>query len=139
MLIKILIWLTIKHWCCDWLLQTPFQYLNKGKYGHPGGLLHVVIAMLGSLYVITLLDGDKPVPWVRDYHHPASVLMRLMITLVAIEGLIHYHCDWAKENICRWAGWHANNSEWYWRLIGLTQGINQITYIGMAYFYCNGV
>ena len=24
-----------KHLICDYMLQTPFQYLNKGKYGHP--------------------------------------------------------------------------------------------------------
>ena len=32
--------LMVKHALADFYLQTPYQYLNKGTYGHPGGLLH---------------------------------------------------------------------------------------------------
>jgi hypothetical protein len=32
-----------KHAVADFYLQTPYQYLNKGKYGHPGGIIHAGI------------------------------------------------------------------------------------------------
>ena len=32
--------LMAKHMVADFYLQTPYQYLNKGTYGHPGGFLH---------------------------------------------------------------------------------------------------
>jgi hypothetical protein len=30
----------IKHFVADGILQTNYQYANKGKWGHPGGLIH---------------------------------------------------------------------------------------------------
>jgi hypothetical protein len=32
--------LMVKHAVADFYLQTPYQFLNKGKYGHPGGFIH---------------------------------------------------------------------------------------------------
>lgn len=32
--------LALKHFVCDGPLQGAYQYLNKGKFLHPGGLLH---------------------------------------------------------------------------------------------------
>ena len=36
----ILLLLALKHFIADALLQRPYQYLNKGIYGHPGGIVH---------------------------------------------------------------------------------------------------
>ncbi len=35
--------LMVKHAVADFFLQTPYQYCNKGTYGHPGGFLHAGI------------------------------------------------------------------------------------------------
>ena len=35
--------LMVKHTVADFFLQTPYQYCNKGTYGHPGGFLHAGI------------------------------------------------------------------------------------------------
>src|SRR5690606_10987786 len=40
--------LQAKHFVADFLLQTPYQFLNKGRYGHPGGLIHAGIHALSS-------------------------------------------------------------------------------------------
>lgn len=42
-MIETLIFLTVKHFIVDVILQNPYQYLNKGKFLHPGGLLHVFL------------------------------------------------------------------------------------------------
>ncbi|MEP7292538.1 MAG: hypothetical protein ABI835_12190, partial [Chloroflexota bacterium] len=31
--------LELKHFVFDYPLQRPYQFLNKGTYGHPGGIL----------------------------------------------------------------------------------------------------
>jgi hypothetical protein len=40
--------LMFKHAVADFYLQTAYQYLNKGKYGHPGGFIHVIAEALVS-------------------------------------------------------------------------------------------
>jgi kynureninase len=37
--------LMLKHAVADFYLQTPYQYLNKGTYGHPGGFIHAGMSM----------------------------------------------------------------------------------------------
>ncbi len=37
------------HFLVDFVLQTPFQYRNKGTYGHAGGLLHAGASCGGNL------------------------------------------------------------------------------------------
>ena len=46
--------LLLKHMVADFFLQTPFQYLNKGTYGHPGGLLHsgIHVALTPLVYLV---------------------------------------------------------------------------------------
>ena len=39
-LIAILVILEIKHFICDYPLQTLYQLRNKGTYLHPGGIIH---------------------------------------------------------------------------------------------------
>jgi len=40
LILTVLLILQIKHFFCDFVLQTPYQFLNKGIYGHPGGFIH---------------------------------------------------------------------------------------------------
>ena len=63
----------LKHLIADFFLQTPFQVSNKGRYGHPGGIVHA-----GIQVGLTL-----PIPLWAGLHWPdiASVL--------TVEFLIH--------------------------------------------------
>ena len=51
--------LLVKHAVADFYLQTPYQYLNKGIYGHPGGLLHsgIHVALTPLVYLV-LVPGS---------------------------------------------------------------------------------
>ena len=111
--------LFLKHLICDFYLQRPYQYLNKGKYGHPGGLLHAAIHTVGSLICCIYFMN----------------LWLLAIVLLG-EFVIHYHTDWAKVNICKHFNWKMDNSEQYWWMLGVDQTIHSLTYLVMFYACC---
>ena len=47
--------LQMKHFAVDFLLQTRYQWENKGTYLHPGGLLHAGLHGLGTLAVCVFI------------------------------------------------------------------------------------
>ena len=53
-----------KHFLCDFVLQSAYQYRNKGIYGHPGGILHAGLHGLGSLPAV-LIFGQS-----AGHHRP---------------------------------------------------------------------
>ena len=46
--------LIVKHYAADFLLQTDYQYINKGKLLHPGGLLHAGVTIAATAVVLLL-------------------------------------------------------------------------------------
>ena len=51
--------LMFKHAVADFYLQTAYQYLNKGTYGHPGGFIHAGIHVaLTPLVYLVLVPGS---------------------------------------------------------------------------------
>src|SRR5438105_10779954 len=44
----------VKHFVCDFVLQTAYLYRNKGIYGHPAGFIHAGLHAVGSLPAIVL-------------------------------------------------------------------------------------
>ena len=46
--------LMAKHAVADFYLQTPYQYLHKGTYSHPGGFLHsaIHVALTPLVYLV---------------------------------------------------------------------------------------
>jgi hypothetical protein len=81
-----------KHAVADFYLQSAYQYLNKGTYGHPGGIEHSAIhAALTPLVYLVIA--------------PASLMLALIIAIS--EFLLHYHIDWLKEQVTHRNGWTA--------------------------------
>ncbi len=103
-----------KHWIFDFLLQTTYQLENKGKYGHPGGLIHSGGHAIGSLPALILMAPG--LDWV--------------IGLAVAEFVVHYHCDWVKERMNRTQGWSMVDRE-FWLALGADQAFHQLTYIAM--------
>ena len=106
----------IKHFLCDFVLQTTNQILNKGRYLHMGGITHAGLHMLGSLPALLVLTQAAP----------------LIVALLLAELLIHYHTDWAKAQVDR-ALRLNDTSRLYWTIFGSDQLIHQLTYLGMVY------
>lgn len=110
----------LKHFVADFLLQGPYQYLNKGKYGHPGGLVHAGIHGCFSCFLYIF----------------ASPLLALV--LIVMEMAVHYHVDWAKMAINKAMGWGPTTHEEFWYLLGLDQMLHQLTYLAMIWVLVRG-
>jgi Protein of unknown function (DUF3307) len=104
----------VKHLACDFVLQTRYQYANKGIYGHPGGLLHASIHALGSIGPVLMLTGE----W------------RLAASLIAAEWGVHYHADWLKEQIVKRRALSYDDAL-FWVVFGADQFVHQMTYVVM--------
>ena len=108
----ILVLLFTKHFIVDFPLQTPYQYQNKGSYGHPGGLLHSIQHGLGT-YAILM--------WIT----PLAYLFAIA------DFIVHYHIDWAKVKLTNHFQLTPENPR-FWTLLGLDQYLHAMTYIIMV-------
>ena len=106
---------SIKHFIIDFPLQKPYQWMNKGTYGHPGGILHAGLHALGTLLVLL----------------PVTLVFWPSLILSVLDGVIHYHVDWAKMNINKHYAWKPDTHEQFWILLGLDQLLHMLTYIGI--------
>lgn len=103
-----------KHFIIDFPLQNKYQWSNKGTYGHPGGLLHAGLHAFGTLLIFNFVA-------------PVAA-----IYLAVMDGIVHYHIDWAKMNLNARMGWGPNTHEQFWWLLGLDQFFHAVTYVGLV-------
>jgi hypothetical protein len=108
--------LLFKHAVADFYLQSPYQYLNKGKYGHPGGILHAAIhtALTPLVYLVLL---------------PGSLFVAAGIAVG--EFFLHYHLDWLKEQITQKNGLTPQDRG-FWCALGADQFLHGLTYLAIV-------
>ncbi len=122
-----------KHFAFDYLLQDAYQFLNKGRYGHPGGIMHAASAALGTFIVFFI--------WLGIINHgsievnAALNYFKWWFFLIVAEGVLHYHVDWLKFQLCRFMEWHPGNSDYYWWVFGFQQMLHQLSYVALAVLY----
>ncbi|MEZ5925163.1 MAG: DUF3307 domain-containing protein [Hyphomicrobiaceae bacterium] len=114
--------LLIKHWVADFLLQTIYQVKNKGRYGHPGGLLHSAFHVVCTLPVFLVLPPSTP---------------QQGLGLLAAEYLFHYHVDWLKEQLNKRLELKPDMSG-FWYLLGLDQLVHGLTYVTIIWVLLPG-
>ncbi len=112
-LIGLMFGFILKHFICDFVLQLKYQYSNKHILGHPGGILHAVIHMIGTIVVLFSLD----------------ISVHNMLWLSLLDGVIHYFIDYAKMNINRYYEWGPTTHAEFWILTGLDQFLHYCTYL----------
>lgn len=110
--------LLAKHCVADYFLQFPYQFMNKGRYLHPGGLLHAAIHVAMTPPVMLVIAPESAVS--------AALLL-------GAEFLIHYHMDWTKEKVGRALALTPLNSG-YWRMMGIDQLVHGLTYVGIVWW-----
>ena len=110
-------YLLIKHAVADFFLQTPFQYLNKGTYGHPGGLLHCAIHLVLTIPVFLIAAPSG---------------LQLVVVILIGEFVLHYHVDWCKELAVKHYDWTPEKSA-FWRAMGIDQLAHGLTYVATAW------
>jgi len=114
--LAVMLYLEIKHFVCDYPLQTHYQLVNKGTYGHPGGILHSGIHALFTIPAFLLITPSLGVG----------------IGIIVGEFLIHYHVDWAKQQIMAHTGWQSGDREFWWAT-GADQLAHHVTYVAIAF------
>lgn len=116
-----LLGLFIKHFICDFPLQMfPWLYQNKGRYLHPGGIVHAALHGVGTFIVLSFFIGIN------------TALFYAMVDM-----LVHYHLDWAKMSLSNHYDLKPDNSEWFWLLLGLDQLLHHLTYFAIVYYAFN--
>lgn len=114
-IIVFLVCLELKHFILDFVFQPPYMYLNKGTYGHLGGIVHAGLHAVVTAAI--LLSMDLSIAAVLD--------------LALVEYVIHYHMDWFKM-------WYGKRQKWtpdteqFWVFLGLDQLVHQLTYMLLA-------
>ena len=106
----------IKHFICDFVLQNNRMIKDKGTYLALGGVQHATEHALGTFVVLVIV-----LPWNLGAHLAAVVFGLL-------DGLVHYHIDWAKTNLSR--GLTPADRE-FWVYLGADQGLHYLTYVGI--------
>lgn len=110
-------YLMVKHALADFAFQSPRQRLEKGTYGRMGGITHALTHGIMTIPVFTLLP---------------TMATSIAIGLVAAECAIHYHIDWAKEQVVRRRRWTSSDTPFWWA-IGFDQMLHGLTYVGLLW------
>jgi hypothetical protein len=114
-LITVFVILQIKHFIFDYPLQTAYHLRNKGTYGHPGGILHSGLHILGTSAIFLVVTPSLP----------------LAAVILGGEFVLHYHIDWSKDHITRWIRATAHDRTFWWA-IGFDQLLHHLTYVAIA-------
>lgn len=109
--ITLLACLEFKHFLADFVLQRPYQFLNKGRYGHPGGVLHASIHGVGTFLALLPLG------------------VRQAIVAAVIDAIVHYHIDWSKEQLVSHFNARSSSTDRFWWLLGADQMLHHLTYL----------
>lgn len=107
--------LMVKHLVVDFPLQGPYQYMNKGTYGHPGGVQHSAWHGYATFMVLY---------W--------FVPVDVAVALAVLDMAVHYHIDWAKVNVTKKLGYGPTTHEQFWWLLGVDQFLHMMTYVGIV-------
>ena len=117
-ILVIVLFFIIKHFLADFVLQTPYQYLNKHIFMHPGGLIHAGIHIICTwIFVYGLIIDNESI-----------------YLLLLAEFIFHYLVDFTKENIVRYYKFTMANKQ-FWLLLGFDQLLHYMSYIALTGFY----
>lgn len=114
--------LLLKHFLCDFVLQTDYQVRWKGVYGHVGGVIHAGAHAVGTAIVLI------------PFSLGGAALGLGAGTIAAIcvaEFVIHYHVDFVKERVTRANGW-GPAQRLFWIALGADQFVHAQTYVAIA-------
>ena len=100
----------IKHFICDFVLQFPYMVREKGTYGATGGIHHAAMHASWTLLICIF--------FAKSGHD--------VVTLAVLDGLLHYHIDWAKQQLNRGLNY---NDRMFWVWLGADQALHYLTYV----------
>ena len=108
--------LQFKHFICDGPLQTKAMVVAKSNYGAWMGIAHSGLHAIGTALVIAI----------------AGFPLLLIFWLAVLDFVLHYHIDYAKENLVKYSGWTVHNGQFWWAL-SADQMLHQFSYLIFAF------
>jgi hypothetical protein len=75
-----------------------------------------LVHMLGTAVVMTI----------------AGVPVAILIGLAVLDGVLHYHIDFIKENVVKWKKWKTADGPFWWALT-TDQALHHMTYVGLVW------
>jgi hypothetical protein len=120
--IGMLVWLQLKHYVADYLLQPPWILRGKGDLRKPGGYVHAGLHAIGSTpaFIVAGLDFG------------------LIAGMAAVEFVVHYLIDYFKANYSSHRPMSATTMR-YWALHGADQLMHHLTYSAMLLVAVNAL
>jgi len=103
--------LNLKHFICEYVLQDEHLFNHRIRYGSINSFIHILHHAFGTLVAGLLLDFD----------------LVLIVGLIFIEAIIHYHIDWAMARY----GARSYKDKKYWQWRGAEEFMYHITIILM--------
>lgn len=116
LLVGLLVWLQVKHYVADYLLQTPWILSGKGHLDRPGGYVHAAIHMAGTAPALIY----------------AGLGGGLVATLLAAEFAVHFTIDHCKALEAR-ARPQSPTSARFWAIHGADQLAHHLTYAAILF------
>ena len=113
-IIIVLVLLQVKHFIADFWLQFPYMIEEKGTYLAEGGRHHALVHTAGTFLTLAFVMSDS---------------VELAVYLAFLDGFIHYHIDWAKQQLNRGL---TVQDRMFWFYLGLDQGLHYLTYIAIV-------
>jgi hypothetical protein len=101
--------LNLKHFICEYILQSEQLFFHRMRYGSINSFIHTFHHAFGTTVAGLLLKFD----------------LVLILGLVLIEAFIHYHVDWA---IARF-GAQSYKDKKYWQWRGAEEFMHHVTFI----------
>lgn len=122
----------IKHFVCDFhpRIQTPAMYLNKGTYGHLGGIAHALVHVTASALILWAFFPVESSGFPFTYEK--SHVLLTYLGLLLFEGQVHYHMDWFKMWWCKRKGYKPDTHPQFWFWLGIDQMVHYLTYVVMV-------
>lgn len=115
----LIIFLFLKHLWIDFLWQPSYEWQNKGKFGHWGGIRHSLKHCLATLAILYLF---------------ANIAITAALFISLAEFIIHYFTDLFKVKINETNNWKCDKHEQFWKLLGIDQTIHNLTYCAIMLF-----
>lgn len=119
----------LKHFIVDFLLQTEYQWKNKGTFFHPGGVFHSLLHGLSTTFI--LFYG---IDYLTDFGKPELIICFIIGN---IDFLIHYMVDWGKININKKFNLIPEKTM-FWVMLGLDQTLHLLTYVFIIFLIYSG-
>jgi hypothetical protein len=116
LLLGLLVWLQVKHFAADYLLQSRWMISGKGHFDQPGGYVHAGIHIAGTAPAL-LYSG---------------IGASLVLALLAAEFVIHFTVDHLKALQARVKP-QSPSSARFWAAHGADQLAHHLTYSGILF------